>query len=167
MNIIANLELIEKHLAIQISPLEAQNPSLYCAVIYLVMEIIKLNLDRETLTEDEILTYTPAFTVDITNPNSPVVYCNTLQYLQDKWGLCSDGESHLIEVSIMTAEGTALFPFKKEMVYIEGDLLPYISQRIEELGGKVGLDFFKGQLKETDPEIEELKQQIKDICNGE
>lgn len=167
MDIIATLELIEKQLSIDISSLEAHNPSLYCAVIYLIKDIIRLNLDRETLTEDEILSYTPAFTVDLTNLDSPVVYCNTLQYLQDKWSLCSEGESHLIEVSIMTAEGTKLYPFKKEMVYIEGDLLPYITQRIEELSGKEGVDFFKEQLKETDPEIEELKQQIKEICKGD
>jgi len=112
----------------------------------------------------------PAFALDITNLDSPVLYCNTLQYLQDKWSLCANGEAFAIEVEVVQELGGVLkFPFKKEMIYVEGDILTHIANRVHQLAGEEGLAFFNTQLEleTSDPEIEALKQQIKDICKGE
>lgn len=172
MQDIQALDLIEIYLARNndISPLELHNTPLYCASVYLVLEIIRQNLNVASLEEADIHTYAPAFALDITNLDSPVLYCNTLQYLQDKWSLCANGEASAIEVEITQESGEVLkFPFKKEMIYVEGDILTYIANRVQQLAGEEGLAFFKKQLEKdaSDPEIETLKQQIKDICKGD
>jgi hypothetical protein len=164
------LNYIEKHFYDDVKALENTNQDLYCAVLYLVTEIIRLNLNLEDIDLSLAEQYIHTISIDATDLASPVVYCNTLQYLQDKWRLCSGEETSLVDVTITKPNGeTVVFPFIKQMIYVEDGLISHITQRVKDLAGEEGLNFFNAQLEEghKDDEVENIKNQIKAICNRE
>lgn len=157
---------IEKSLmSPRLKELEETNPPLFCALIYLVGSVIALNkgIDQGCLTDQDILENIGFFEYDLNDLSDPALLANHMEYLQDRWALSLD-PAH-ITVNILTADGKDQhFHFKKEMIYVEGEIHLHIANRIKEIVGDKGLEIYQSKLE---PEIEELKKQIKAITSNQ
>lgn len=165
----SNLEIyttIEKSLMTpRLKELEDANPPLFCALIYLVGSVIALDkgIYQGSLIEQDILDNIGFFELDLNDLSQPALLANHMEYIQDRWSL-SQEPAH-IAVDIITADqGVHVFHFKKEMIYVEGEIHLHIADRIKELVGSEGLEIYQSKL---DPEIEQLKKQIKAITSNQ